>query len=387
MSRKLVLAMTLMIAMIGMLGITSRVQMAEATETVTIKADGSVDPPSAPIEKVGNVYTLKWNIYDSLVVEKSDIVVEGDGYALQGPGGGIGIDLTNVSNVTIKNIEIKAFQFGIWLNRPYQVSNNKFFGNTITNNTYGVWVFASNNTLSRNTIANNTDTGVVIDLDSSNNIITGNRMMNNTRGIWIIAASNNTICHNDFIDNTQQVHIPMPGHSNFWDDGYPSGGNYWSDYTGVDSDHDGIGDSWHEIDESNIDHDPLMGTFSDFSATLEHHVQTICNSTITDFQFNGSAISFNVTGEDGTVGFCRTCIPTALMNATYRVFVNGTEVPYDLLPFSNSTHSYLYFTYPHSTQEIIIVPEFPSFLILPLFMIVTLLAVIVYRRKHSMYLC
>lgn len=30
-----------------------------------------------------------------------------------------------------------------------------------------------------------------------------------------------------------------------------------------------------------------------------------------------------------------------------------------------------------------IIPEFPSFLILPLFMIVTSLAVIVYRRKHA----
>ena len=33
-----------------------------------------------------------------------------------------------------------------------------------------------------------------------------------------------------------------------------------------------------------------------------------------------------------------------------------------------------------------VIPEFPSFLILPLFMIATLLAVIIYRRKHSMRL-
>jgi hypothetical protein len=32
----------------------------------------------------------------------------------------------------------------------------------------------------------------------------------------------------------------------------------------------------------------------------------------------------------------------------------------------------------------VVIPEFPSFLILPLFMITTLLAVITYRRKHSM---
>jgi hypothetical protein len=71
-----------------------------------------------------------------------------------------------------------------------------------------------------------------------------------------------------------------------------------------------------------------------------------------------------------------------LMNETYQVFVNGTEVQCNLLPCSNTTHSYLYFTYNHSTQEVIIIPEFPAFLILPLFMAATLLAVIIIRRKH-----
>jgi hypothetical protein len=71
------------------------------------------------------------------------------------------------------------------------------------------------------------------------------------------------------------------------------------------------------------------------------------------------------------------------MNATYKVFIKGTEVSCNLLPCSNETHSYLYFNYTHSTEEVIIIPEFPSFLILQLFMIATLLAVIVYRRKHT----
>jgi len=44
----------------------------------------------------------------------------------------------------------------------------------------------------------------------------------------------------------------------FWDDGYPSGGNYWSDYAGVDADGDGIGDTPYVIDENNTDRYPLI---------------------------------------------------------------------------------------------------------------------------------
>jgi hypothetical protein len=48
---------------------------------------------------------------------------------------------------------------------------------------------------------------------------------------------------------------------NSWDAGYPSGGNYWSDYSGVDSNLDGIGDTPYVIDSSNVDHYPLVRPF------------------------------------------------------------------------------------------------------------------------------
>jgi len=145
---------------------------------------------------------------------------------------------------------------------------------------------------------------------------------------------------------------------------------------------DGIGDTPYIIDSSNKDNFPLMGTFSDFNAPSKYHVQTICNSTISDFQFNGTAISLNAAGKNGTNGFCRISLPAAPINGTFTVSVNGTDVPYTLLPESNNTQSYLYFTYHHSTQEATI-PEFPSSIILPLFLTATLLTAMIYKKRPT----
>jgi len=243
---------------------------------------------------------------------------------------------------------------------------------------------------------------------SSNNIISGNTLKDVFNGINLDnpPGSNNRIYHNNLIRNGIDFSCP-PISTNTLDAGYPLGGNYRDKYNGADlfsgqyqneTGSDGIGDTAYTINANNIDNYPLMGMFSDFQATSEYHVQTICNSSgpisniefgrwsppISNFQYNGTAICFNVTGETDTIGFCRICIPRALMNETYQVFVNGTEVQCNLLPCSNTTHSYPYFTYNHSTQEVIIIPEFPSFLIPPLFMITTLLAAIVLKKKKHL---
>jgi parallel beta-helix repeat protein len=329
---------------------------------------------------------------------------------------GHGIYLYRSCNNIIFNSDLSNNEVGISLESSFE---NNIVYNNVTKATEGILLsYSSNNNITNNNIANNKYRGVFVGLSSENdiaynnvtdnkmagigiysdgkgtlekNLIHSNNLMNNTCGVQLGDTSGNKCYHNNFVNNTEQasVHVSIGSvsYGNIWDDGYPSGGNYWSGYNGIDllsgplqneTGADGIGDSRYDID-----HYPLMGMFSDFNATPEYHVQTICNSTISGFQFNGTAISFDVTGNNGTTGFCRIYIPTSLMNGTYNVFVNGTEVSYRMLSFSNETYSYLYFTYKHSTQEVIITPEFPSFLILSLFMIATLLAVIVYRRKPT----
>jgi len=301
----------------------------------------------------------------------------------------VGVQLFETNNARISGNSIIANNIqGIRLGYS---SNNSISGNNITDNYEGLFLGSSSyNNISGNNVMNNSRIGIFL-YSSSKNIISGNDVKKNVYGIWLYSSLGNKCHHNNFIDNT--YHAYSSGEQNVWDDGYPSCGNYWScNYTAVDiksgefqneTSSDGVCDTAYVIDASNIDNYPLMGMFSDFGTTSEHHVQTICNSSISDFQYNGTAIIFNVTGENGTLGFCRICIPTALMNGTYRVFVNGTEVSCNLLSCSNSTHMYLYFNYTHSAQEVIIIPEFPSFLVLPLFMIATLLAVIVYKRKKE----
>jgi parallel beta-helix repeat protein len=456
----------------------------KASGTIYIRADGSIDPSTAPIQQNGNLYTITSNIASSangIVIERSNIIIDGAGYTLQGSGG-FGFGLDGISNVTVKNINIKGFYSGMWLSSAsnnnlvgnnvtassrdgiyllgssnnsisennitanarsgiwlwnscnnsvkenritansgnsvwlYNSSNNFVYGNIIAKNLNGIWLSYSSNSNSvsgNNITSNNYD---AIGLDSSSNNVSGNSIANNRGGIWFSSAPNNRIVgnsfiankvygvsldlesagnilfHNNFINNTN--HVQSENAINIWNDDYPSGGNYWSDYTGVDlhmgpdqneTGSDAIGDVEYRIDSENQDNYPLMGIYSDFNATKEYHVETVCNSAVTDFKFNGTAIRFDVTGENGTAGFCRIYIPIVLMNGNYQVFVNDAEISYALLPSGlSSTQNYLYFTYDHSTKTVVIIPEFPNVWVLPLFMMVaTLLVAIVYKRKSS----
>ena len=115
------------------------------TGTVYIRADGSIDPSDAPIQRDGNLYILTGNIIsstDGIVVERDNIVIDGAGHMLQGTGSGTGVDFSGRSNVTIKNITIAKFHTGICL---YSSSNNSISGNNITDNVYGISLLSSSN--------------------------------------------------------------------------------------------------------------------------------------------------------------------------------------------------------------------------------------------------
>jgi len=412
----------------SILEVATNIRLVNASGTIYIRADGSIDPPTANITTVDNIsYTFTGNIYDSIIVERDNILINGANYTLQGPGTGPGytkgIAFSGRTNVTVKNMEIKVFYMGVHL---YGTSNAIISRNNITNCEYGVYASkATNNTISTNNIINNEYHGILVEYSSNNNIsgntiigsdlgfglsdsvnvlleenvienntcgfsfsgfelrhfahsidtsnlvngkpfyylenqkdlainpvtypqvgylvlinctnatiqgltltsngqgllvvnsnvsriignnvtdngegvalfqsslnsLDNNRIENNTfEGIALVSSSdNNTIhgnyiadCswgvalldsidnrfyHNDFIDNTQQVWIESSSYANVWDDGYPSGGNYWSDHNPLDiysgsyqneTGRDKIGDIPYVIDENNTDRYPLI---------------------------------------------------------------------------------------------------------------------------------
>lgn len=142
--RKIVSAVMLSLILISTLILAIKVQPAKAewTETVYIRADGSIDPPSTIITYDKLTYTLISNIKSSvngIVIDRDNIIIDGAGHILKGGGREIkefgdefiGIGIYWQRNVTIKNVTIKSFHVGIKL---HYSSNNKICSNVIANN-------------------------------------------------------------------------------------------------------------------------------------------------------------------------------------------------------------------------------------------------------------
>ncbi|MEM2972356.1 MAG: PKD domain-containing protein [Candidatus Bathyarchaeia archaeon] len=306
---KKITSKSMMLAMIvGMLIFVYDTKFAEGwTGTVYIKADGSIYPPTANITTLDKIiYNFTGDFSGSIVIERDNIILDGAGHVLQGTDVGVGIYLSDRNNVTIKNVNIKNFECGVWFDRSYynniinssimtnlygvrfcSSSHSNILMSNIKNNAYGVWFdYSSYNNILRSNVRNNlygiefdnshfnsilgsslvnNDYNVWFDCSSCNNIL-GCEITNGSFGIWFYSySSGNKLYHNNFINNTQ--HVRSFCSTNVWDDSYPSGGNYWSDYVGIDlyngpyqniTGSDGIGDVPYIIDEKNVDIYPLM---------------------------------------------------------------------------------------------------------------------------------
>ncbi len=130
----------------------------------------------------------------------------------------------------------------------YGSGGHTVFNNTIQNcgtalNLASTTFYHSASTVSQNTLKNN-DVGIAIQF-----------------GPYPL-DSNNTVYRNNFVNNKLQVNCTgTAAASDRWSSGNPPNGNYWSDYTGVDANGDGIGDTPYIINSVNNDTYPLMSTY------------------------------------------------------------------------------------------------------------------------------
>jgi len=187
--------------------------------------------------------------------------------------------LISCENISVINQNLSNANIGI----VYRKCNNcSSVNNKCSDGDSGLLIYESSNiNISKNNISNNSGDGIFIDDCYNINIlncnikenvkgvrlgftdfskIIGNNITNNIEyGLdFYYYCDNNTIFHNSLINNGLNVDCCNQGYDNIWDNGYPSGGNYWDDYNGEDEDEDGIGDTPYYISANDVDRYPLM---------------------------------------------------------------------------------------------------------------------------------
>jgi nitrous oxidase accessory protein NosD len=162
-------------------------------------------------------------------------------------GGGIYTEYTSENN-TIRDCEIYNNNVGIGINgaaENYYLIHSNILNCSIHNNGIGVSIFGradwygiiNHTTITGCKIFNNTEKSIFI-----------NQLLGKILGV--------TIYHNNIINNVGNAY---DNGTNVWYNITLNEGNYWDDYTGIDANHDGIGDTPYNIPGgSNQDLYPFM---------------------------------------------------------------------------------------------------------------------------------
>jgi len=295
--------------------------------------------------KDGHVIYVDAGTYRENVVVNKSITLKGeDNKTVIIDGGGVA---NAIVEITADNVRITGFTIenssktgstsacGCLLNN---VTGCKIFQNNIVDNWNGISLNqCSGNLISGNTITLNVNSGVNLQ-DSLDNNIYGNVIANNSYGIrlnfsqYTASEKCNKIHYNSFENNTVQAALSNSIEN--WDNGYPSGGNYWSDYeekhpNATEIDDSDIWDTPYVLDENNQDNYPLMLTKAPVPPP-DITAPTINISSPTNTVYQSTTVSLEFTVDEPTSSLRYSLDGNANVTLLGNVTLNG---------LSNGLHS------------------------------------------------
>ncbi len=185
---------------------------------IFIRNDGTVDPATAPIERIGSLYKLTGNIVlQTIEIQRDNIVLDGSDHLIQGneswmgtaprwgDAGNNGAILAGLNNITITRLTIEKFTTGVRISNSSQISIE---GNIFTNETAAMYtpkgIAIQDSSLVQ--IQNNsfTNAGSAVVCNGTNNMIMENTItgggVGNIDGSIAIVGSSNIISDNKIED-------------------------------------------------------------------------------------------------------------------------------------------------------------------------------------------
>ncbi|MHB9111766.1 MAG: right-handed parallel beta-helix repeat-containing protein [Thermoleophilia bacterium] len=143
----------------------------------------------------------------NIIISNNGITLDGGGHSLTGSGtsGGYGVDLIGRSSVTVKNLVISSFNYGIY---AYSGSGNWVTGNQVSSTNRGIYVRSSNGNVISGNVTSSSSKGIAL-LSAANNSVTGNMASGNTFGIELSGSGStgNTVSSNIVNSNSDGIYL------------------------------------------------------------------------------------------------------------------------------------------------------------------------------------